>query len=81
MKCPKCGIEMTSLKIYKIHVRECKKNIKEVEEEINIKDIFEEFEEVELTKKEICKLLDEKEIEYNYRDKKEILIHLLNEVK
>ena len=33
----------------------------------------------ELTKKEIVKLLDKKGIEYNIRDKKDILIKLLEE--
>ena len=45
-----------------------------------VEEVIKETEEIELTKKDICKLLDEKGIDYNNRDRKEILLNLLSEV-
>jgi len=33
MKCPKCGIEITSNKVFKIHIANCKAQNKPVQEE------------------------------------------------
>lgn len=66
MKCPKCGITITSEKIYWVHVKACNPIIEEPKGS---------------TKKEVIAELEAKGIKHNPRDKKEILIELLKEVK
>lgn len=73
MKCPYCNKEFTSEKIFYLHIKECKDKVKEVKEVPEVQE--------ELTKNQIIGLLEEKNVEFNKRDRKEILIDLLSEVE
>lgn len=73
MKCPYCKKEFTSEKIFYLHIKECKNNTQEVPEVPEVQE--------ELTKNQIIEILEENNIEFNKRDKKEILLDLLNEVE
>ena len=62
MKCEKCGIELSD-KVWMIHKDICKAKPEN---------------KTELKKPEIIKLLTEKNVKFNPRDKKEVLEALLN---
>ena len=90
MKCANCGNEMSD-RVYFVHIKVCEQRMKERGGKAEkIKEITKETTEniesvntdnVEITKGLILQELKRKEIPHNPRDKKEVLLNILNESK